>query len=206
MRLIFFILVLANAATLAYFLYHDQSAATVKSAHSPLHAEQVRTVKPDAPAAMASEKLSCWTWRINQANEVAPARSALEKLGLGSSLSESPPQTYLLSIEGLKNQREADKKLAELKALGIAEGQIQEASDKTLRVTLGNFPDEDSATVRLNQLKEKGVRSTVLAKQSGPGSLFSIKANEKTTADLAQVAAGFAGTELKAANCAATNS
>ena len=207
MRLLFFILILANASTLAYFMYHDQGTQSVKSAHAPLRAEQIRTLKPDAnDTKNAVEKLSCWIWSINKADEVAPARSALEKLGLNERLSEGPQEVYMLSIEGLKTKREAEKKLAELKALGINEGEIQEGSDKAMHVSLGSFPDEDSATVRLNQLKEKGVRSTTVAKQAGPGTRFAIKqANQKTATDLAQVAGGFAGTELKAATCPAAS-
>ncbi len=208
MRLLFFILVLANVVTLAYFIYHEQSSVPIKTGHAPLNAEKIRTVTPNVreTASVSAEKLTCWSWSVHQAEQTAAARAALDKLGLAERLTQTPDDIFVLSIDGLKTKRDAEKKLAELRALGIGEVQMIEEPEKhTAHLVLGSYTDEDAAVVRLNQLKEKGVKSTAISKQAGTGARFVIKqANEKTAADLVQLASSLPGSSVKQSACPAS--
>lgn len=208
MRLLFFILILANVATLGFFTYREQHLEASKSAqaHSPWNADHVRTVSaaaPDNKTEATSAKLSCWSWYASKPDDTVAIRAALDKLALGDKLTQSTPDEYLLAIPGLKTKKDAEKKLAELKALGVTDAELQEDTAKhSVSLVLGKFPDEDAATVRLNQLKEKGVKSTVVSRQAGPSAHFFIKqVDEKTAATLSQTAAGFSASEFKSAPC-----
>lgn len=208
MRLLFFVLVLANVVTLAYFIYHEQSDAPIKASHAPLNPEKIRTVplSPRDTSNSTAEKLSCWSWSVHQADQTAVARAALDKLGLGDRLTQNPDEIFVLTMDGLKTKRDAEKKLAELRALGIDEVQmIDEPEKHTAHLVLGRFTDEDAAVVRLNQLKEKGVKSTSISKQAGVGARFVIKqANEKAAADLVQLASTLPGSSVKQSACPAS--
>jgi hypothetical protein len=71
-------------------------------------------------------------------------------------------------------------------------------------ISFGVFPTEDAATVRLNQLKEKGVKSAKLLKREAPGNAFYVRqADEKTAAALNKLQARFSETALKQVDCRA---
>lgn len=208
MRLFFFILLLANAAAFAYFSTRDQGGASQKPQRPPLNAERVRLVNPaDAlaprgnPAAAA--KLACLEWSGLKPEEIAPAQQALDKLALGDKLTRPIGEEYWLHIPPQKSRKDAQKKLEELLGLGIDDGQIIEDAGKwRWAISFAAHPSEDLAIVRLNQLKEKGVKSAKILKRETPGNAFRIQlADEKLSAELNLLTAAYAGTELKEIEC-----
>lgn len=206
MRLFFFILLLVNVAVFGYFTYRDQSAANVPPKHPLVNADRIRLVNPNAAPSQAGKvapKLACLEWSGFKAEEIDLAQQALDKLSLGEKLTRPKAAEYWLHIPPLKNKKEAEKKLDELAALGIDDGQLVDEPGK-LRWAI-SFPaqaNEDAAVVRLNQLKEKGVKSAKIIKRDTPGSVFLIQqVEEKLNLELTQLKSAYAGSELKEVEC-----
>jgi hypothetical protein len=205
-RLLFFILLLANVAAFGYFTYHEQSVGNGKLGHPALNAERIHQVSPEQLAANASNsslKLSCWVWGGFKPTDLPTVRAAFDKLALGDKLTQPSQEEFWLYIPPLKNKKEAEKKLEELKSLNINDGNlVDEAGKWHFAISFGAYPAEDTATVRLNQIKEKGVKSAKVVKREAPGSAFMLKQiDEKIVAELNQLKASYAGTELKETEC-----
>jgi len=87
----------------------------------------------------------------------------LEPLALGARLSQRRSEEkagWWVFIPPQGNRPAAQKKTAELKALGIDDYFIlQEESSMRWAVSLGVFSSEDAAKTRLEALRAKGVRS-----------------------------------------------
>jgi len=208
-RLLFFILLLANVSLFGYFTYREQGTANAKPYRPPVNADRIRLVNPsDAPmpsskAVGASAKFVCMEWTGLKAEDIDPARQALDKLALGEKLSRGNVEEYWLHIPPQKTKKDAEKKLAELVGLGIDDAQVI-ADPPTWRWAI-SFPaqvSEDLAIVRLNQLKEKGVKSAKILKRDAPGNTFNIvQVDEKIRADLNQLKTTYSGTELKEIEC-----
>ena len=209
MRLLFFILLLANVSLFGYFTYREQGVVSAKPTRPPVNADRIRLVNlndaptPSGKTAGATTKLICMEWTGFKPEEIDPARQALDKLGLGERLSRSSVDEYWLYIPPQKTQKEAEKKRTELLALGIEDGQVM-ADPAKWRWAI-SFPaqaSEDLAIVRLNQLKEKGVKSAKLLKREAPGNTFRIvQIDEKIRADLNQLKTAYSGAELKEVEC-----
>lgn len=206
MRLLFFILLLVNALAFAFYHYRERQAGPGRPALPSLSAERIRLVGVEPASGQgpaATERLSCWNWDGFKPEEVDAARAALAALGLGERLKQSADEEYWLHIPPLKSKPEAEKKLAELKALKIEESTLMEERGKwRFAISLGVYPNEDAATVRLNQLKEKGVKSAKLLRKEAPGNVFFVQAiDEKTAAALNKLQAQFVETSLKKVEC-----
>ena len=209
MRLLFFILLLVNVAVFGYFTYRDQGSANLKPQRPPVNADRIRLVNPaDVPAptgkpGAAAPKLACMEWSGFKPEEIDPARQALDKLALGDKLTRPKVDEYWLYIPPPKNKKEAQKKLEELVGLGIEDGQlVEEAGKWRWAISFAAHPSEEAAIVRLNQLKEKGVKSAKILKRDALGNVFHIlQADEKLSAELNQLKAAYAGTELKEIEC-----
>ena len=210
MRLLFFILLLANAAAFGYFTYHEQNVGSAKPSHPALNAERIQQVSPEqlvlktGPSLAPASKLSCWVWSGFKASELTQVRPSLNKLALGSKLSQATQEEFWLYLPPLKNKKEAEKKLEELKSQNIHDGTLVEETGKWhFALSFGAYPTEDGATVRLNQLKEKGLSSAAILKRQAPGNAIVLKQiDEKTLAELNQLKANYPDTELKETECA----
>jgi len=210
-RLLFFILLLVNVAAFGYFTYRDQGIANLKPQRPPVNADRIRLVSPaDVPTPMgklgdAAPKLSCMEWSGFKPEEIDQARQALDKLALGDKVTQPKGEEYWLYIPPQKSKKDAEKKQEELAGLGIEDGQLIEETGKwRWAISFDAYPSEDLAIVRLNQLKEKGVKSAKIVKRDVPGNAFQIlQADEKLSAELNQLKATYAGTELKVIECKA---
>lgn len=209
MRLLFFILLLANVAIFGYFTYRDQGSANLKPQRPPVNADRIRLVNPaDVPAPTgkpsdAAPKLSCVAWSGFKPEEIDQARQALEKLALGDKLTRPKLDEFWLHIPPQKSKKDAQKKLEELTGLGIEDGQLVEDAGKwRWAISFATHPSEEAAIVRLNQLKEKGLKSAKILKRETPGNaLHILQADEKIIAELSQLKTAYSGTELKEIEC-----
>ncbi|MDP1680240.1 MAG: SPOR domain-containing protein [Burkholderiales bacterium] len=207
MRLLFFILLLVNVAVFGYFTYRDQGSANLKPQRPPVNADRIRLVNPaDVPAPTgnaAAPKLACMEWSGFKPEAIDQAQQALDKLALGDKLMRPKVDEYWLYIPPQKNKKEAQKKLEELVGLGIEDGQLVEDAGKwRWAISFAAYSSEEAAIVRLNQLKEKGLKTAKLLKREALGNVFLIlQADEKLSVELNQLKSAYAGTELKEIEC-----
>lgn len=167
MRLAFFLLLLGN---LAFYVWSAGYLSAARPGHEPerltqqLHPEKVliateSRAKPDKNAA-GCRRLSGF-----QEADAGPIEAALASAeGFTIARQMSPASTtHRVLIPALLNRALADKKIAELRQLGVDEGKIAEDDvSGPFVVVLGIFTTEKEAQDHLGALARKGVRSARL--------------------------------------------
>ena len=226
MRLLFFILLLANAAFFGYSWIGSsaQASGDAQIVAQQLNPQKIRllvpeqvsalTRKADAPKtpapvpAPAAPAAICLEWGGFLGADTARAAQALEPLALGARLTQRRLEDvsgYWVYIAPLASRQSAAQKAAELKRLGVDDYFIV-ADDPKWRnaVSLGIFKTEDAAKARLAALRAKGVRSaTVGARETQPGkTYFQVhEAGPAVVVKLNEFKQGFPGSDVR--ECAA---
>lgn len=200
MRLAFFVLLLVNALVFAYFLWQPGSGGA--SPRPALRPEAIRIVASGvAPSPPAQDR--CFEWSGIGAADLEGARKALEAAGFGKQLVVAAATEYWVHIPPLKNRAEAEKKLAELKALGVDTGSLVEAEgDLRHAIGLGSFASAAEAEASLRQLRDKGVKSAkVMERQAAPSSLTVIRVTPEQQTKLEEAHAAFGKGSLTPVEC-----
>jgi hypothetical protein len=206
MRLLFFILLLLNAGLLAYFLLQPSQEASSLKPHPALRPESLRLpnehASADAVRASGAGR-ACVEWSGLQESDVAKARDALEKLGAKDKLILSANVDYWVYIPPLKSIQEAEKKIGELKALGIEDGTVVRESGKWQNaVSLATFATPEEAEFYLKQLRDKGVKSAKSTERQAPSTALTlVDVDAALREQLDQLTQEFDKTELKSVEC-----
>jgi hypothetical protein len=173
MRALFLVLVLANLAFFAWARYASLPEATDGTAPPgrQIEPEKLKIVAPAeaaAPKPAPATALKCLEWGSFTLADAPRAEKALEPLTLGARLGHRRTEelaAWWVFIPPQDNRPAAQKKAAELKALGVEDYFIvQDEGDYRWALSLGVFRSEDAAQARLAALRENGVRSA----QVGP--------------------------------------
>lgn len=198
MRVVFFILLLANALALAYFLTESRSGAA--AARPPLRPEAIRLARPAPQAAAAPGE--CMEWVGLTADDLPRARAALEALGLGDRIVLPGAGDHWVHIPPLRSREEAEKKLAELMALGVAEATIVEEGPSRHAISLATFASAEEAGHYLRKLQDKGVKSARVAERAATSEVITlVRLDEGTRQKVERLRAEFAQTELRPVSC-----
>jgi hypothetical protein len=218
MRLLFLVLLLANVAAFGYIRYTESSAgADAQIALLQISPEKMKPLKPDAlpaprqdqaadtPAAQPLPAPVCLEWGGFGVDDAARAAAALAIFELGDKVSqrESADAGWWVYIQPLKSRAEAGKKAGELKALGVREIYVVQSNDEwRFAISLGVFKTEENANNYLAQLKQKGVRSAVVAPRGARSSTFVIRdPGAAIAAKMAGLKTDFPNAQLKATAC-----
>ena len=215
MRILFFMLALANAMFFAYGWFGSRAQASgdaqiIGQQLSPgkirlLAPEQVNalTRKPEPPKAVAAVATVCLEWGAFPGADTARAGQALEPLALGAKLTQrklDDVSGFWVYIPPLASRQAATQKAAELKRLGLDDYFVLPDDTKWRNgISLGVFKTEDAAKARLAALRAKGVKSaTIGARETQPGkTYFQVHdANPALVAKLNELKQGFPGTEV----------
>lgn len=205
MRVLFFTLLLLNVALFGYLHTREQGPRPGSAPHSQLNPERVQLATSDGGTQKPGTKLGCYEWRAIAADRMDAAEAALAKLNLAQAPTRIKAQEFFVHIPPFKNAKDAEKKLGELKQLEINDASVVNEPGKwRWAIAFGAHATEQDAIVQLNQLKEKGVKSAKIATRDVVPSAFALASvDEKAGAELAKLVPGFAGSELKAVECAA---
>ncbi len=223
MRILFFIVLLANAVFFAYAWFGPGALAGGEGqiVGQQLNPEKIRllapaqvsalTRKPEpakAPAAPATPATACLEWGGFGDADAARAAKALEPLALGAKLTprrQEDVSGYWVYIGPLASRQSAAQKTGELKRLGVEDYFIVSEDTKWRNaVSLGIFKTEDAAKARLAALRTKGVKSaTVGARETLAGKTwFQVHdVGQALAAKLNEFKQGFPGTDVR--ECAA---
>ena len=214
MKRIFFLLVLANLIFFGYMQFGGGRSDEPLSNHEPLNADKIRLLgmappagaKPAKPQPPASQV--CLEWGSFTSAELDRAKQALEKLNLGDKLAVRDVGehiSYWVLIPPLKSKQEAERKMAQVKALGIDDVSLVPDSDKLHNaVSLGVFSTADAANKYLADIREKGIHSAKVearGKGTAQANLFVKDASEAVSAELVKIKLDFPNSELKAVAC-----
>jgi len=227
MRALFLLLVLANLVFFVYahvaregggvesqipLLQVSPDKIKVMKAADGAPADKARpagkAIPPAPPRAASAAPAACLEWGIFAGPDITRAETALARLELPPAQVErtvTDAGGYWVYIPPLKTKADADRKVGELKALGIQEFfVVQEATQWRNAISLGIFRTEEAAKVFLAGLRERGVRSAIAERRENflkQVAFFVREPGEATVAKLAELQQEFSGSELKAVPC-----
>lgn len=221
MRILVLLLLFAN---LGFFAYHhlmgasDEAAAQI--ALLQISPERISTVAAGTvvpspgpssrPAVTAAPTAACVEWGGFGGAEVARADAAIAALALPADALQrrvADADGYWVHMPPLKTRVEVDRKVGELKALGVEEFfVVQDAGPWRNAVSLGLFKNEEAARAELERLRQRGVRSAVIVRREKllkQVTFYLREPDAPTVARLTELQRDFPATEIKAGVCPA---
>ncbi len=161
-----------------------------------------------APVAGSHVALACLEWGDFSGPDLARAAAALSALQIGDKLSQRQVEQdigYWVYIPPLKNKAAVNRKIAELKALGVTEYFVVQVAGRWHNaISLGVFKSRDAAQNFLNYLHTKGVHTAKVGERASKLKTTIFKLNRIDAPTLAKLTAmqkDFAGSELKNVPC-----
>ena len=225
MRALFLLLVLANLVFFAYaHVAREGTGSSVQQLQ--IAPERIKLLKaageappdkakapgkaiPPAPR-VSFAPAACLEWGVFAGPAVTRAESALAQLPLGAGQLDrvvTDAGGWWVYMPPLKTKADADKKVGELKALGVTEFfVVQEQGQWRNAISLGIFKSDEAAQAFLSRLKERGVRSAVAERRENflKQTVYLVREpDEALVARLATLQQEFPGSELKATQCPA---
>ena len=221
MRIVFFLLLLANLGFFAWgYFGAGRASDEPQLVQQQVNPQEIRVLTTDQVAKLAAERvrqlaerprslpkappIACLELGAFSPSDVPRVQQALEPLGLGSRLSQRRAQeiaSYWVFIPPLRNRQAANQKAGELKKLGIDDFFIVQEDPKfRFAVSLGVFKTEEAAAARLADLRNKGVRTARISPKetSVQKVYFAVReVPDALVAKLNDLRQSFAGTELK---------
>ena len=215
MRWLFWLLLLSSLLFFAFMQWGDVLIGEGKNLQPqpPLNAEKIKLLRtPPVPPSVTQPAArvpdACMEWGEFSGNDLARASAALDALKLSDRLKQRHVEHisgYWVYIPPLKTHAEADKKIAQIKALGVEEYfVVQEPGKWRNAISLGVFKTEDAAQKFLEGLKDKGVKSALAGERVSKFTLtvFVLKnPDAETAAKVVALQNEFVGSELKATAC-----
>ena len=179
-------------------------AQAITNAATPAAQVSVQTAMP--PTTLAPT--SCYKWGNFTKTNLPSAQVVLVRLGLQSVINQEAvaqeDKRFWVYYPPLKSAALAQKKAAEIKAMGVDELFVVQDSQWRNAISFGLFQDEQLATNLLNELQAKGVKSATKALHN-PGKLLTsllIKAvNADAASELQKIKPEFVGTEITLTAC-----
>lgn len=216
MRAFFLFLVLANLAFLAWtsFVSKSDTQSDPRPLARQIAPEKLRIVpaaaiatNPPAEANPASvpAALACLEWGGFAPADAERASEALAPLSLGPRLTRRPVAddnaSWWVFMPPRANRQDAQKKAAELKALGVEEYFIvQDEGPQRFAISLGIFKTEAAAESRLEALRAKGVKTAQAGRRESSAQKVYLQvrpAEEALATKLREIAASFSGSEVR---------
>lgn len=211
MRVFILLLLLANIGFFAwhrYFAVTDDPArqiAALQISPERIRLVNVETVSGVAPAPRLA---ACAEWGAFSGPDVARADAALASLALPANAVQrrvSDIDGYWVHMPPQKNKADVDRKIGELKALGIADFYVvTDPVQWRNAISLGLFKSEPAAEAELDRLRERGVRSAQVTRREKflkQVVFFVREPDPATVARLTELNRDFTGTEIRAGSC-----
>ncbi|MEI8385308.1 MAG: SPOR domain-containing protein [Nitrosomonadaceae bacterium] len=207
MKVLFFLLLFANVA---FALYTQSGLKPSHNAPLPaeIHPEKIRLL-PVTETAPTLAAPACLEWGGFIGTDLQRAEVAIAKLQLDDTLDRhtvGEVTAYWVHIPPLKTKQDADKKIDELKKLGVANYfLIQDSGEWNNAISLDIFRGEEAARKFLAEMKGKGIRSAVIGERSLKQVAFvAHKPSDAIIEKMVSLKQSFPGSELKASECGST--
>lgn len=223
MRMFFFILLAANAIALVLFQTAGGHSGEPAKGHESYQAEKIKLIseaelKSRKSSAPEPDKNSqpeqsavppqCLEWGGVAAADAERAKAALQKLQAWDKATTRKLEKtsgFWVYMPPRKSLAEAQKKVEELKSLGVQDSFIlQDNGNWRYAISLGVFSSNEAAAKYLAQLREKGVRSAVTGPRTREteGLVYALKdIAPSLAAEVAKLKSAFPGSDIKKVDC-----
>ena len=223
MKRFFWFLIVINLGLLAYFnigyimpgepeiklaeINPDKIKLLSQGEIDGLPKKQTELPLMSTPSLEPETKATCFEWGTFSDSNLASAQKILTKMSLPTTAKQQEaegPQRYWVYRPPLKTAADAQKKAAQLKALGVEDLFVVQEEKWKNAISFGIFEDEQLAIKLMQELQAKGVKNiekTVRSNGKGHHTLVLGKLDEKDMAELNKLKPNFPAAELKAVSC-----
>ena len=160
-----------------------------------------------SPTPEPETNATCFEWGTFSDSNLASVQKVLTRMSLPTTVKQQEtvaPKRYWVYMPPLKTTADAQKKSAELKALGVEDLFVVQEEKWKNAISFGIFEDEQLATKLMQELQAKGVKNierTLRSNGKGHHTLLLGKLEEKDVAELNQLKPNFPAAELKQVSC-----
>lgn len=231
LKLIFFLLLLVNGVLFAfhqgYLGSFGPDGHEPERMNNQLNADKIKLIAAPAPAPasasapapdivasaaqpdnsneQAAPKIACLqigAFTVVEARRFEAQLASLPLTEKPARLDISEPSSHMVLIPPQNGKAGADKKVAELRALGVTDYFVlADHSNSELRwgISLGVFKSEEAARAFLSQLGQKGVRSARLAEYKAPMKkiAFRLQADGQTRSGIEKLKFAFPNQQVR---------
>ena len=171
--------------------------------------QPARKSKPaPVPKVAIAAPVACLEWGIFAGSGVARAEAALAQLELPAAQIErtvTDASGYWVHMPPQKTKADADRKVRELKTLGVTElVMVTDPAEWRYAISLGIFRTDEAAQAFLAGLRKQGVRTAIVARRDNFLRQVVFYVREPSPATVARLTLTqneFPGSELKAGPC-----
>jgi hypothetical protein len=172
MKKLLLLLLVANAIVFAYG-YYAQSTANASPEYErfkPINPDTIKILSPQqvaklGPAKVAQLTLACAEWGPFNDAELVQAKALLEPLGLGRTLNTRRVDSradHWVYIPSKGSKVAAERAVSELRRLNVSDSfVIPESGAWQWAISLGAYKTRGAADTRLDEIRNKGVKTAV---------------------------------------------
>ncbi|WP_025042094.1 SPOR domain-containing protein [Nitrosospira briensis] len=202
MRTLFFLLLFVNLAFATYIQLEPAGGSAAPPAWE-LQPEKIKLLQA-LPASA-----TCLEWGTFVEADLERLAAAITTHELDDKVTRQELGTapvYWVHIPSLRSKRHAERKMGELKRLGVTHyTRVADTSKWNNAISMGFFENIEDAQAFLAALRKKGVRSAIIGARNLKQVKYVARSPEESmSAKMMQLKEEFPGSELKTAKCANT--
>ena len=212
MRILVFLLLLANATLFLYIELDNVGGGEAARLNQQVQPDKIKLLTPQQVAALGPAKIAaladvCVEWGPLSETDRARAETGLAALQLGRLLSQKKIEAvanYWVFLPPLANKPAVDKRVGELKAQGIKDVAAVDSGPQRYAISLGVFRTEEAAQTRLVSLQEQGITTAKLGQRAQAVQQLALVVRDPPAAvivRLKELQADFSGSQIKIGSC-----
>jgi hypothetical protein len=212
MRILVLLLLLANLTLLGYTKLDSLGTGEGVRLAQQIQPDRIVLLSPQQVAALGPAKVSaladvCVEWGPLSDTEKARALASLEPLDLAKLISQKKVEVvanYWVFIPPAANRSAAERRVEELKALGIKDLLLVDGGSQRLAISLGVFRTEDAAQARLAALEAQGVKTARIGARVQAIAQTALVVRDPpapAVARLKELQGSFPGSEIRIGTC-----
>ena len=212
MKLLVVLLVVANIALYGYGELQRMSESESNRLQRQLAPEKIKLLTPQQVTALGPAKAAqlanvCLEWGAFTEPERSAALAALEPLQLGRQMTQRRVESttaWWVYVPPLPSRPAAERRVAELRELGLKDFFIVSESAQRNTISLGVFKSEDAANRFLDSIKSRGVKNARSGERTQTIQQTVIVLRDPQPAQTQKIQAlkaDFAGSEVQIGTC-----
>ena len=212
MRILVLLLLLANLTLLGYTKLDSLGTGEGVRLAQQIQPDRIVLLSPQQVAALGPAKVSaladvCVEWGPLSDTDKARALASLEPLDLAKLISQKKVEVvanYWVFIPPAPNRSAADRRVEELKALGVKDLLLVDGGPQRFAISLGIFRTEDAAQARLAALEAQGVKTARIGARVQAIAQTALVVRDPpapAVARLKELQGSFPGSEIRIGTC-----
>lgn len=210
MKILVLLLALANLC-MGVLIWLD-SRGTGEGFREQVQPDKISLLTPQQVAALSPTKVSalanvCVEWGPLPDSDKARVLASLEPLDISRLLTQKKVEVianYWVFIPPATNRAAADRRMDELKALGVKDALLVDGGTQRFAISLGAYQSEAAAQGRLDALVAQGVKTAKVGARAQAVVQTALVVRDPpapAVARLKELQVGYPGTDIKIGTC-----